>query len=955
MGGGADPLHGPATFAGRFDLGAFSPAGVPVEIHDLSGKLLAQSETDAAGNYHFHDFYAPSDFRVTARLSRGQEFSSEVRGFSNSGKVVGLNIPTSLASAYIQSHPGETLESAEARVRRVLHFAPDRPLDQESEESPRSHFSQYAFFVRAAQNGGWPNYRDKLLSLMESGADSPVFTLRRADLEADLSNLAPEIAHALVDLRRDTRFRRSFFSLATHPVPDLFGRVTGTSRNSQEIVSENSPQAAVLAKSNFSLLDTLAAHVVDGVVNQAVDDSWTHVADGLNLNYGTTAKLDAIQDSLNEMQVFLNDLSAHVDQDALFDSASTISQDVSTIATLNNALFSSRASQYISEKEQPFTRSSPVEALVESLLGFDAEVALRDIQAAMLGLGGQQPYLAAARDNLMTNVYGVNSGPTYGNFGILSNSIVDSSLQPFTYYASYQQLAANILGELSHLGTEATTSRNPVTDMNQVSGPIYDAIIATKKQRGLLPFYILQDNVFVDLQSGLMWYTVLQPENSTSGASKAAFNKSVTVRADTQLLTKESEQPQGLPTNSVTFTYDDWHLATYDELETLQLRARYLQDTSLRDNSLPGGSDTGVGDYDSAIRSLSAFGFKGLEALNDNGSMLFAEWSVRADHSWSLNGTSGFEPNSEFLFNQKLSLGATTKARPYLICRNIGQPVFEYNKVNNTTPNTPYPTTDWYRDLVLEEYPILGHVTAVHSVADLSSSQLAASLEWTVNVGGSYTVGVGGSESVKLHSRSYTYKARTYDGQDYNSFALNDLNDLVWYTSSDESILSVTPSGRMYWHVDPSANPSVSVTGHAYTRDGKEVTYTGTVSRARAREFLRIQIFPRNRSYEVISGSTKVTEPYYCVAFYTDNTSEDVTGQVTWTLVNDDENETAVDSGLATLATNPDSNAGTFVGDTPRNDTTLKIKASLGPDPDANDEVLLRLSNGVNDPDPNGV
>ena len=116
-------LQGPATFAGRFNLGGFSPTGATIEVQSLDGQILARTETDVAGNYFFHDFRAPADFRVVARIGQGAEFASEVRGYSSDGKVTGMNVATSLASAYLRIHPGESLESAEDRVRRGLHFS----------------------------------------------------------------------------------------------------------------------------------------------------------------------------------------------------------------------------------------------------------------------------------------------------------------------------------------------------------------------------------------------------------------------------------------------------------------------------------------------------------------------------------------------------------------------------------------------------------------------------------------------------------------------------------------------------------------------------------------------------------------------------------------------------------------------------------------------------------------
>jgi len=937
------------AFVGRLDLGFGGAASTRavIEVQDLNGQVLGQAALEPGGYFRLPDSNLPSDFRLVARLAPGLEFATDVRDYQNQPISTNINVATSLASAYLAANPGASLESAEDLVRRYLHFPAERRLGQDTDESPRSIFSQYAFFVEAARNGGWPAYRDQIVARLSENRDtSPVYRLDRTTLQADLGALHPDLVSSLQTLRNSRKFQLATTSLSAHPVPDVGSKILG--EPSKFSAQPTANRSEVRAKILESITDKAVEVVTDGAINQGIDVGWTHVAEGLGLNYGTTAQLDAIQQSLAAMQDYLNELGDTIDQDAIEEEADQIADDISTITDLNQDLIDNDVNSNIDDEEQPFTPSQSVNSLLSSLLGFQAQTALTTIQNSMLGAGQQGSLLKNFRDKLLGDDLGVNSTADNGFFAIRNNAIIDESLQAFSYYSGYQALGANILGEISHLGTEATPPQNPVSSM-QISDDIAtDAIISLKKQRALSPFYQASDNIFVDLQAGLMWYTVMVGDHSMSDALTHADNFSTTVTYQTSVLTSESDQPQGLPTNVVSVTYSDWHLPTENEYRTLQNRAR-LVSIDRRDTSVAHSGDDDYGDYDSASQGLTALGFTGLEKLNSNGSMLCSDWSFDTKGNWFPEWTGKFDPNNEFIFNNGgiTDIGQTTKQRPFLMVRPIGEPVIPVGEDNLVgSPNTPYPYP--WSQIQAAEFPFLGHVTNLDGGGGISLEQLGADVEWTVIVGGSYSMGVNNDASESFVSRTYRASLATYTGQPGSSnVALNDLSDLVWFTSSNESLVSVSPNGRMYWHVDSPGNQSVQFTAHVSDGDGNEKTFDFTVTEnPPLRQLQAVQIYPRNRIYTVPNGNPSAQEKYYCIAYYSDNTVEDVSDQVTWNLVVDSTGAPA-DPNVASIAPKNDADHGNFIGTTPPSDTIYRIEASLGSASTQNDEVLLELTDGV--------
>lgn len=84
-------------------------------------------------------------------------------------------------------------------------------------------------------------------------------------------------------------------------VRTLMRRISGAARGASAVVQ---PQLAseIRGRITTSIAIYAAETVRDVAVEQLIDVGWTHIADSLNLNYGTTRMLEVIQDELSNAQ-----------------------------------------------------------------------------------------------------------------------------------------------------------------------------------------------------------------------------------------------------------------------------------------------------------------------------------------------------------------------------------------------------------------------------------------------------------------------------------------------------------------------------------------------------------------------------------------------------------------------------------------------------------------------------
>lgn len=663
---------------GRVFLGT-GIANVRVSVVGEKGGVLASATTDGNGFFAIPWLAAPESFRVVADVSSDYAFATEVRGYNGKGRYVVVNVPTSLVSAYLQAVPGESLQTAEQKVADFLGIPAGRDLEYGIEESVRAPFSHIAFFAQASVQGGWPSLRERLVQQLngQNGKLGP-FLLNRKTARLSLAGLNPSVLVPLENLRGSARFRRQLVSEFARPVSQLTQLLTqggSTLLESGSVLAKR--DVSVLPRVLTTIVGATASTVKDVAKDQIIDIGWTHIADALNLNYGTTTMLENIQEQLSEIQAMINDLDTQLKDDNLQQANNDLASQVSAIQALANALLAVNAAADLASPETPFVPSADLTTLKVAFSTFTASVSLSTIQKLMLGTGGTTNILTSARDSVNDRL-GVS--PTSGDQGFApydanapfrNNDILAQMLESYEYYSQSQQVACTGIGEISHIN-----NANPISDMLSAANTLTDAANSLKQQRGQLPQYLLSDDIIVDLQAGLMWYRYVQAPDIAANAENFASNF-------------ELDSGNGV-------VYQDWHVATPAELELLQDRARFIS-TDLRNSFIPhDGSDSSYGNYGYSTQGLEALGFDLSSAYMDSDGNLLAyqptyNSSLFGSGSWEVQA-GNFEFNHE---NPKFSKdqGNQITSKSYFLARTLGQPLLDQH--SDTDSNDFYfPWTD---------------------------------------------------------------------------------------------------------------------------------------------------------------------------------------------------------------------------------------------------------------------
>jgi len=142
-------------------------AEASVKIFTTDGALLHQTTTDKLGWWHVRAT-VPPDF--TVRAYDGQDvYATEIRGGWHRGTLY-VNAATTLASAYLRTHPGFSLPEVEAKVHDFLRLPTDYKLSWVSSVKAR-YFIPAQFFAQVRQAGSLEAYLQVLLAQMDA---SPV-------------------------------------------------------------------------------------------------------------------------------------------------------------------------------------------------------------------------------------------------------------------------------------------------------------------------------------------------------------------------------------------------------------------------------------------------------------------------------------------------------------------------------------------------------------------------------------------------------------------------------------------------------------------------------------------------------------------------------------------------------------------------------------------------------------
>ena len=909
----------PVSVAGRVSPGV--PAvGVPVVVTSDDGTVLAQTTTDESGGFLFPGFAGPASFRVSTTL--GDAITLESQATNNpGGAFVVLNLPTTLASRFSRA-AGVSADQAKQRVAGFLGLQHVADLEHGLSEFDTAGFSHLAFFLRARQQGGIDAYLDLLVEEAQAGGTLRPFHLSLNDLEATLD--IPEIL--IGEFRRiqaDPALRRAVLAARMRAVPDLAGLILDGTSHAQPRGIE------------VDLSEIRASFIVDTLLDQVLDVTWTHIADAANLNYGTTAMLERIQEQLGEVLDVLAEMSLAIGKQNLDNAVSEVyNQAISQIETYNSRLATLNLGNILAAPETPYTPANDTQQLLSSMQSLTTEQNLRIIRNYMDPTTQGTKILVEGQSYILSDLYGQSLTADTGNFPFRNSDLINQLFSILDYYSQYQQLGINLLGESAHIQT------NPTNAIITAQRNAEETIDSLYRQRAVLPPSVkLPNNVVVDLQAGLMWYTTIQGSRSCSDAVSFANSFSL------------SDGAGG--------SYTDWHLPTLQEYLVLRERARTIA-TDLRDAGVKhDGDNSAAGNFGYSAQGLSALGFTNPSSLNSDGSVLYSDYIYSTiDKKYLLEGTGTFDQNPEFRFNHENSYQrSTTDKRPFFLVRSIGKPVVpiasavrdgssSYSQIVDVDSNSAAIPYEW-SNVKGFEYELFGRVNGARNLTFLTPSgsadglpdRVGASLTYQFATGGSIAIG-GSAYPVSFPRRAYDSASANISFPTYNGPAnayteVNTRNRLVSFGSSNNE-LEVTSSGLLRWRAGGVAGFNLALDAFIYDTRGESRTFSQTIYTAVSspRKLVQIQMFPRNREYFLTSVASR-DEQYCCLAFYSDDTVEDVTNQATWSAVDES-------TGLPVAGASFSSQAN---GHLTVNNTAppfVRLSVSMGASPAENDQSVVK-------------
>lgn len=888
---------------GRIFLGA--PAGpAQVVAKNLSGQVLATTATTAGGYFNLGPGL-PADFRVETTLGSAT-LATEVRGYRGQGREVVLSVPTTLVSLASRT---TSFEEAEVKIRRLLQIPNGTSLEHGIEESGRASFSHFQYFVEASQAGGIQSFNQQLLS---SNQPHP-FRLSTFSLESPITGLTPELQSLVDRARRNPRLRRS------------------------ALVRVAAKRSEILAKEVTSLAElgeSFSGYILDGVGSSVLDSGlesgWTWLAQSMGLNYGTGTELAEILDDLQAIINALDELKSELTATELQAQITTLESYVNNITTLTNSTFkagnengwtfvdpsSPTAVNPLNLTDTPVTQGTQTANLVGLVKGAAIQQDLDNIQDYLLGSAGGLNSVRTALSLLQNNL-GVDQPASMGNFPVRSNALIDNGLTLYNRYAGYVTTGTNYLAEQLHFSTSFAK------DLAGVVSTIQNYNFKNVEGRHQAPAYLPSDQILVDLENGLMWYTCIFDQDTYGNARSQAANKTITVN------------------NCV---LSGWRLPSYNECLALQARGRFVADSSKRNLAIPSYSQNGDGDTGESLWGLAALGFS---LTNDDWSAQFGDsaeiwydrWECILPTKFDQNDTN-YEPwtlsdNHFFRLNRANDTDGTSDSkRAFVLVRTIGttpllEPGFFIGRTNSyggttyATPTTPFPRSWVNSEIQGPEAPGLGVVTGMEQptkgVDSSGNPTYVVQMKYLVALGGSFKLKQGGaSQESSNPAQTYTMNVGSdqvaASGQGGVPALLGTANLrpsnspntagrlTVQNVTATNTVVAGTVNATFYagYDTDRQAYPvAVVPTGSPASNStiAASTNLSLNFSDLPGRKLRTVQILPRNQIYQ---GSGNTTYSYQVVNFFSDFTVEDVSASATVALT--DASNQAVSSSLWSYA-----------------------------------------------------
>ncbi len=805
-----------------------------VTARAADGTVLAETITNATGNFMLEG-RLPASYRVESRLAGGSlAFAAEVRAPS----FVVVNVPNTLVSRYLQAHPQASLEQAESLVRARLSLPAEGGLDF-IEDGPRVDFSHLAFFSAASANGGCESF---LARLAAEGQPVPRFRLTRETLGGQDEGLEAEL--------------RPLLALA----------------RSQPRLLETLSTSSVLAAGGF-----LLSGVGDSILSTLTENTLAWITTSLGWNVGTAGALETIQDQLDELADELDTLELEGAANGANTALTSVVSSTSVLVSDQSAAVQVAVSDGITNRPTTSVNGS-LTTLLASLGSYQAATNLGQIQTFMLGLNDNTNLITTNLKLLLNQSYGIQqSGQP---FPVRSSFLLDQALDTFNFYQGYQALAANYLVEQAH---PVVPIQPPAINLLQARTSTDQAAYQVALQRMQLPPYPASDLIFVDLQYGLMWCTSVQAPMS--------YNDAI------NFVDKFSYSAGSL-------TFEDWRLPTTLEIQALQNRGRFVAN-SLRDSSVAhDGSDSSYGNYGYCLQGLSGLGFVGVNQYGSDGYTWIYNWyyitSWLQDDSltaWGMNHQDGKALKTD---NNKL---------PFVMVRSLGRellPILDYTDAPSVPTYPPGMDVPPQRlEFVGEGVPtgFAGANYLTGQTVGINHRQLTGGandtferfddaifiqpiVEYTMFLGGTFTLGNSGQLTEKLPSNSYTQSIPL--GGSQGAFSATTTPVAFQVGQGDFSVSNYPDyQGLILAHSTPQVFQTVcTVLGLEDASKPISATFSSSSLTAPTPYLKHMLISPRNLVVTGLGSTVTVSQNYYCTGYYSDGTVEDLTPKVTWTVVN---------------------------------------------------------------------
>jgi hypothetical protein len=851
---------------------------VTVRLVGPDGSELASGKTRANGIAAFRNVSLPDNFRALASFENSDKhLSLEVRGFHQRHHALRLTILSTLQSEFHRLHPELSMEQVDERIRSALRLHPSVNLGVGLIE-PNPVFSDLDF-LRATRGLGVDGL-SSLLGPAGSPSSGRSYLLSQLDLQTPITGLGADLDRRL-DLERQVLARRL---AASTPVINLSEDNPGN------------PLASDFISGPSSLGGQFLLGVGTGVTGNLVGDGLSFVfgwaAKQMGYNFGSGNQLAEIATTVTQILGAVEMLQAKGAAAVLRAQIDSLNQTLTPVVNDSGSLSTAASGTQVTD--QPFVPAPSIGTLISTISQANYANILTIVAEQLVGTGN---VLLNALAYQLTTATGVDQTSATGLCPWRSPSLFTSSLNLYNQFAFQQVLGMNLLAEQAH---NSLLSPDPVPAINQAVPQLAQATQALKTQRQQLPLFS-DPNVIVDLENGVMYYA------TPNGPAEWDYSFNLAQNIEFQFTMGDG--------SAVVYPAGDWRFPTFGEGQALQNRGRF---NPTKDNSVDTLNSDPYPNAGSATAGLPGLGFNfesnsqtaDPDILGSDGEIWMCYFDVPSGNSNDTPIQQGLDvdPQHTFLLNHSdnQTNGYTESSRlfSYVFCRTFGQQTSQTLLPINTAGGfVPVPSLVTGRTLNAIECLTWGLPTAITGLNATSAApaqvslppapgqtgnqtvtlpaqtrQMAASVQFTVTVGGQHTMGFDQTQTFNPIQTTYSQTLSTVD--------YPFLKDFLTWDSQPYAIAQALNlpglGGILIQHSTAGAvNLKASVTTANQQVVSQQVAFTP--SEANPHSLQTLQISPRNQIYgSDLSQPARGAYRLYCTGFYTDRTVASLVNQVQW-------------------------------------------------------------------------